>query len=153
SRSINGHAVVLCAPQSDAVEVFKRESDRIHDFVTARARFDRPMFFHLLPQRKNLAWLALCLFELRYNGRRVRRADAEYRWHAPLAAPYRRCPERLRRNDLYRAFAKQTAASIEFRAQRDSTELAAVHVRNSIVLREPFIHERVIRRQKIENVS
>src|SRR5678815_4225479 len=48
SRRIDLGAIVGCSPPADPVEVFKREADRIHHFMAARAYCIRAMRFHAL---------------------------------------------------------------------------------------------------------
>ena len=50
-------------------------------------------------------------------------------------------------------FPEQAAAHVELRAERDAAELAAVHVRDPVVLRQPFVDERVVGRQQIEDAA
>ena len=42
---------------------------------------------------------------------------------------------------------KQSSAAAV--GQRDATEVGAVHTRNAVVPGQPFVHERVVRRQNI----
>src|SRR5580693_450254 len=52
---IDAEPTVVAAPHADSVEVFERESDRIHHGVTARAGWILAMLFHALADRSRLA--------------------------------------------------------------------------------------------------
>src|SRR5262252_7079036 len=54
ARSINAESSVVGAPHSDSVEVFERESDRVHHRVTARTSRILAMLFHALADRPRL---------------------------------------------------------------------------------------------------
>ena len=93
------------------------------------------------------------VLDCRHVRRRVRRADAEERLQEPLAAGDRRSAGRVRRHRQQRALAQQAAAHVELRGQRHAAELRAIDVRDSVVLRQPLVDERVIRGQQIEDAA
>src|SRR5439155_1772035 len=70
----------------------------------------------------------------------------------PLAANHRRGPGGIRRHRENTALSEQTAPLIVL-AQRDTAKAAAVHVGNSVMLRQSFIQERVVRLQEIEHTA
>ncbi len=50
-------------------------------------------------------------------------------------------------------FTQQAASRVEFRSECDAAELAPVNIRDPIVFGQPFIDERVVRRQQIEDIA
>jgi len=120
--------------------------------VAALARLDRAMLFHLLPQRERFSVISTAVQGRNRERRRARWLDTDDILENPLAASNQRSTVGLRGDRQYRAFPEQPAAYIQLGAERDAAELASVHIRYSIVLREPFIDERVIRSQEIDHI-
>ena len=58
----------------------------------------------------------------------------------------------VRGDRQHAALAQQAAARAAVR-ERDATEVAAAHVRNAVVLRQPLVEERVVGRQQIEHAA
>ena len=85
--------------------------------------------------------------------RRVRRADAEECLQEPLASRDGRSAGGVRRHRQQRSLAQQAAAHVEFRRQRHAAELRSIDVRDSVLLRQPLVDERVIRGQQIEDAA
>ena len=109
---------------------------------------------HLFAQCQNLAGSGDAVFQWRNVRRRLRRRRAENIFQNPDAALYRRRAEILLPCDRQKtSLAEQSAAVVHFRPERHTAELSAVDVRNAIVFREPFIHERVVRCQQVEDVA
>src|SRR5439155_22493990 len=79
-----------------------------------------------------------------------------WRWRAenifenPLPALNRRSAVRIRRHSEKASLPKQTAANAVVR-QRYTPEVAAIHIRNTVILRKPFVQECVIGVQKIDH--
>ena len=86
-----------------------------------------------------------------YIARRPGRRRAHEILEDPLAAQHRCGTVRVRGDHQQAAFAQQPAARIL--GHRDTAEVAAVHVRNAVVLGQPLVDERVVGRQQIEDVA
>ena len=84
-------------------------------------------------------------------GRR-RHGQAEDVIQQPLAAEHGRCPIRIRGRGQQRAVREQSAALIGIR-ERHAPEPAAVNAGNPVVPRQPFVDERVVRSQKIDDAA
>ena len=82
--------------------------------------------------------------------RRRRRRRAEQHFHDPLAAQHRRRAIRVRGHHQDAALAEQPAAEVV--RELDATEAAADDAGDLVVLRQPLVDERVIRRQQVEHV-
>src|SRR5467141_2379690 len=83
------------------------------------------------------------LRQRRNIGRWWRRRCPEDVFEQPLAAQDWRGPIRIRRDREQAPMAKQPAALVRVR-QRDPSEPAPIHIRNTIVPGEPFVQERVV---------
>src|SRR6516225_3301076 len=130
------------APLSDSVEVFKRETDRVHHLMAARARRIRPMLFHALPHRLRSG--GRIRLQRRNVRRRIGRMRTEKIFEDPFAAQYWRCPVRIRSDQLDASLSEQTAPDIEVAVELYSSEVASIDVRNAIVRRQALIDECVI---------
>ena len=135
------------APAADAVEVLQRQTDRIHEFVTTRARRALPVRLHALAHGLRLARL---LVERRHVGRRLRRRRTQNVRQHVLAAHHRRGPVVLRVQRQDAAVAEQSPALLV--RDRDAAELSAVDVRQAVVARQPFVDERVVRAQQVDTL-
>ncbi len=91
------------------------------------------------------------LLERRHVGRRQRRRAAEQVLQDPLAAMHRRRAIRVRRDQQQAALPEQTATGIA--RNRHAPEVRAVDVRDAVVLRQPLVHERVVRIEQIQHRS
>ena len=91
-------------------------------------------------------------FSGRHVRRRRRRRRAEDVFQNPLAANHRRRARGIRR-DREDAALPQQAAALAVPVQRDAPEVAAVHVRNAVVLREPLVQERVVGLEQVEHAA
>ncbi len=138
------------SPASDGVEPFERQADRIDHVVTPRAGRVGPMLREPLPAGQTAVHGVV--LERRHVGQRWRRRHAEQVVEHPLAANHRRRPGRVRRDGQDAALPQQSAAPAVV-GQRDAPETVAVHVRDTVVLRQPFVDERVFRVQQIENAA
>ena len=69
----------------------------------------------------------------------------------PLAAQHRRSAGAIRGQRQDAPLPQQAAARLFL--QLDTTEVAAVDMRNAVVLRQPLVHERVTGRQQIEHAA
>ena len=85
-------------------------------------------------------------------GQRRRRRHAQQVVEDELAPDHRRGARRVRRDHQNARLAQQAAASGVF-VEIDASEAAAVHVRDAVVLREPFVHVGVVRVQQIERAA
>ena len=83
--------------------------------------------------------------------RRRRWRHADQHFHHPLAAQHRRRAVGERRLHEHAALAEHAAARAV--GIGDSPELVARDVRNAVVLREALVHERVVRREQVENAA
>ncbi len=101
------------------------------------------MQFHALPERP----FDLRVVERRHVGWRRRGWHTEQVVHDPLAALHDRRAVRIGRDRQNRALAEQARARVIL--QRHAAEVAARHVRDAVVPREPFVDERVVRRQQL----
>src|SRR5215470_17367392 len=77
--------------------------------------------------------------ELRYDGRRWRRFDAEEDLHDNFAADGRHRPPGFGRNRLKGSLAQQPAPHVELGREAHTTEIAAVYVRNAVVFGQPLV--------------
>src|SRR5262245_29280533 len=99
--------------------------------------------------RKALTYAGV-LFESRnLPGRRWWR-DAEKIIQDPLAPYYRRGSGGIGSHRQNASLAQQPASPAVF-VQRDAPEAAAVHMRNAVMLRQPFVDKRIIRAQQVEH--
>ena len=94
---------------------------------------------------------ALFVLRERRNVRRRRwRRRSQDVFENPFAAQNGRRPVRIGRHRQNAALAEQSAPGRVL--YRDAPEVAAVDVRDAVVLREPVIDEGVVRRQQIDHV-
>ena len=146
----------MAAPHRNRVEVFEREADRIHQPVTLHAIGAHAMLQHLLAHRlvPGVAARDPPARLERWNiRRRIRRTHAENVRHDPLASRDRRRSLRLGRRRQEGALAEQPAPHVHLGAERHAPELAAVDVRDAVVSGQPFVDERVVRRQQIDHAA
>ena len=136
--------------RADRVEVLEREAQRIHDLVADGARRVRPVLFHPLAQRVRLA-VVLVFLERRHVGRRRQRRRAEQVVQDPFAAHHRRGSIGVRGDHEDAALPEQTLP--RFVGHGHAAKLAAVHVRDPVVLRDAFVHERVVGGHQVEHVA
>ncbi len=87
-----------------------------------------------------------------HAGRRRRHRQAEDVVQQPFAAQHRRRPIGIRRRRQQRALRQQPAALIVV-GQRDPPETAAVDPGNAVVPRQPFVDERVVGVQEIDDAA
>ena len=110
------------------------------------------MRFHARPQRRR--GFALDLRQIGFDARRrIGRTDVEERFEEPLAPLDRRRAGHVRRDRQQRALAEQPAPHVELRSQRHAAELRPVNVGDAVVLREPFVDERVIGREQVQDAA
>src|SRR4030095_13690172 len=105
---------------------------------------------HALAHRKIGGHVAF--IERGHVGRWRRRRRAEDVLQHEDAAKYRRGPRRIRR-DREEAALPQQAAAMSLGCERHAAESASVDVWNSVVLRQAFIEERVVRPDQIEHAA
>ena len=105
--------------------------------------------FHALAHRQHPARLRVAFIERRNIGRRWRRRRAEHIVQHPFAAQHRRSAVGVggHREDAALAQQSPRASSV----MRHAAELAAIDVRNSVVLGQALIDEGVIGVQQIEH--
>src|SRR2546428_10213171 len=108
-----------------------------------------PVLRHAFAHRKNLAH-RIVVSQRRQVRRWWRWWSPENFFESPLPALNRRSPVRRRRHSEKASLAKQTAANAVVR-QRYTPEVAAIHIRNTVILRKPFVQECVIGVQKVDN--
>ena len=89
----------------------------------------------------------------RHDRRRQRRTHAEEGFQEPLAAGDGRGSRRLRRHAQQGAFSEQPTPHVEVGAKIHAPEPAAVDVRDPVMAGEPFVDERVIRGQQIQDAA
>ena len=89
----------------------------------------------------------------RHVWRRIRRAHPEDVRHDPLAARHRRGSFGLGGRRQNGRLAEQAFPHIHVRAERDAPELAAVNIRDAVVLGQPLVDERVVRRQQVDDAA
>ena len=82
-------------------------------------------------------------------GRRRGRRSSHNVLEDPFAAQHRRGPRRVRRDSEDAALPQQPGA-LPIAGESDAAELAAVHVRDAVVLRQPLVEEGVIGGQQID---
>ncbi len=88
-----------------------------------------------------------------HDGRRVRRTHAEEGFQEPLAAGDGRGSRGLRRHAHQGALPEQPTPHVEVGAEGHAPEPAAVDVRDPVMPGEPFVDERVIRGQQIQDAA
>src|SRR5438093_5141792 len=107
--------------------------------MTTRARRICPVLRHTLAHRKNLAH-RIVFGQRRHVWRRRWRRSAEDILQNPLASQNRRSADRVGSDRENASLPKQSATYAVVR-QRDAPEVAAIHIRNFVVFREPVIQE------------
>src|SRR5262245_60807603 len=150
ARGINGDAVACRAPLAKRVEVLEREPQRIHAHVADRARWILPVRLHLLTDRHRLR-VRVALVQQRDIRRRRWRWRAENIVEQPSSAQNRRGPIWIRGHGQDAALAEEPAADAV--GERDAPKVAAIYVRNLVVTGEPLVHERIVRRQEIDDAA
>ena len=93
------------------------------------------------------------LLERGHVGRRLRRLDAEERLQEPLAARHRRRAAAADVTVISAPLPSSPRRMSSSGRQRHAAELRAVDVRDSVVLRQPLVDERVVRLQQIEDAA
>ena len=88
-----------------------------------------------------------------HDRRRRRRTHAEEDFQEPLAAGDGRGSRGLRRHAQQGAFPEQPTPHVEVGAKSHAPEPAAVDVRDPVVAGEPFVDERVVRGQQIQDAA
>ncbi len=129
-------------PAADRVEVLEREAHGIHQLVTARAGDVGAVLGQPLADRERRR--DRVVLERRHVRRRRRRRRAEDVLEDPLAADHRRRAGRVR-GDRQDAPLAEQAAPHAVVAELDAPELAAVDVRDAVVLGQPLVQVRVVR--------
>ena len=144
-----GASPVEIAPGPDQIEVLQREAHRVHDLVARRADRIRAVRLQALPQRDRLG--------------RSGPDPGSFRRRA--AAPEAASPSRFSRIHLPRdtgdvRVATEVTVSMlpcpsrpaarTRRVERDATEVAAPDVGDAVVTGEPFVHEREIGVDQVE---
>src|SRR5947199_4500809 len=137
------------APTAGCIEVFEGQTDGVHQLMTSRACRIRPVLRHALAHRKNLAYRIVVS-----QRRHVRRWwwwwRAENIFENPFPALNRRSAVCIGRHSEKASLPKQTSTNAVVR-QRYTTEVAAINIRNTVILRKPFVQECVIGVQKVDN--
>ena len=122
----------------------------IHGLVAARAHGVGAMLHHLLAHGERLLSIFV-LLEHRNIGRRRRHRHPQDIFQNPLAADHRRRSLGVRGQRQDAALSQQSAAEIV--VQSDAAELASVNPGDSVMPRQPFVEERIVRRQKIQHAA
>ena len=118
--------------------------------MARRARRVLPMHFHPLAQRLRLPFLAG--FPQRgHIERRRRRRRAQHVREQPPAADHDRRAIRIRRDRQHARLPEEPASPAIAELHRPI--VAAVHVRDAVVLREPIVREGVIGQQQIGDAA
>src|SRR5262245_44199009 len=110
--------------------------------MATRARRICSMLRHALAHRKDLAY-RIFFRERRHVGRWRRWRRSKNILQDPLAAQHRRSAVRVRSHSENTSLSKEPAAYAVVR-QTDAAEVAAIHIRNAVVLCQPFIQECVV---------
>ena len=139
-----------CASAPTRVEVLEREAERIHQLVARRTGRIRAVLLHpLAHDRLRLRLVALGSggtfgggagggVPSRFSRTHLPRSTGDVRSAYDVTIRMLPLPSRPRR-----------ASSVE----RDAAEMAAVDVRDAVVLREPLVHERVVGGQQVEHAA
>ena len=131
------------APLPDRVEVLEREARRVDDPMARRTGWILPVQFELIANRLRRRFLPFVAFlQRRHIRRRRRRRRVQKRRQHVHAAEYRRGPRGQSRERQDAAVAQQ-AEAVRIR-QLDLAEALAVDTRNSVVLRQALVEERVV---------
>jgi hypothetical protein len=111
------------------------------------------MHRHLLAQSHDFV-VALAVFERRNVGRRLGRRRSQNVFQHPHTALHRRSSEVLLPGERkHAALSKQSAPISQIRAQSDAAELRAIDVRDTVVLRQPFVEKGVVGSQQIDDAA
>src|SRR5437867_994035 len=148
TRSIDGGIPIAGSPTAHGIIVLKGETNWIHKLMTTRTGRVRSMLRHPFPHCKNFAIRSVIL-QRRHIRRWWRGRRAEDIAQNPFAAKHGRGAIRIRRYGQNASLAKQAAPNAVF-TERHAPEIAAVHVRNSVVLGEPLVQKRIICAQQVE---
>ena len=145
---VDGRAFFNRSPAADRVEFLERQARRIHEVVTGGACrvgavLSQPPANREVPVHR-------VVLQCRHVGQRRRWRNSKNILEDPLAAQHRRGPGGIGRDRQNACLAKQPAAPAVF-VQRDTPEAAAIHVRDAVMPGEPFVDERVIRPQQVED--
>ena len=148
ARRVDRHAVVPDPPCAGDVEVVQRQADRIDHAMARRARRIRAVLLHPLAHGAEPSILRLRgRLEVGHVRRRGRRRRAEQHFHHPLASKHRRRAVGVR-GERQNAAVSQQPLPPAVRIRRFA-ELTPDHVRDSVVLRQPLVHERVVRGEQL----
>ena len=107
ARRVDGQMSFARPPLPDAIEVFERESERIHPLMAPRTDRVLAVCFHPLAHRLLRALPRARLRERRHIRRRRRRRRAEDVVEQELPADHRRRPRRVRRDGQNAAVTEQ----------------------------------------------
>ncbi len=150
ARCVDGHSCLDRAPAADRVEFLERQAGRVHQVVARGAGLVRAVLGQ--PLANGEIAVHRVVLQRRNVGQRRRGRDAQKIPEDPLAAKHRRGPGGVGRDHQNARLAEQAAAPAVV-IERHATEAAAVDVRDAVMLREPFVDERVVGAQEIERAS
>ena len=108
------------------------------------------MRFHSLTNRARLTFLTGVL-QRRNLGRRRRRWRAEQVCEDPLAAQHRRGPVGIRSHRQDTGLTEETSTLPVI--ERHSPKVVAIDIGNSVMLRQTFVHERVVGSQQLHHAA
>src|SRR5436309_12838609 len=147
---VYGLAFFNGSPATDRIEILQRKADRVHQVMAARTGgIDTVLGQSLTDRKRSRRRVVLQRWHVWQRWRRRRSKDV---FENPLAANHRRGPRGIRGHRENAALAQQPAP-VALLVQCDAPKAAAVHVGNPVMLRQPFIQERVVRLQEVEHTA
>ncbi len=147
---VDGPALLEGPPAADRVEVLEREAHGVHQLVTARAGDVGPVLGQPLANRERRRDRVVLQRRHVRRGRRRRRAEDVL--EDPLAADHGRRAGRVGGHGQDTPLAEQAAPHAVV-AELDASEVAAVDVRDAVVLGQALVQERVVRLQQVEHAA
>ena len=143
---------VNSSPRTDGIELFEREAKRIDHRVTTRTAWIRPVLCQPLPNRRRRD-VRLHFREVRVDaGRRRGRGQPENVVQQEFAAQHRRGAIGIGRRRQQRPV-REEATSLIGIGERHAPEATAVDSRNSVVPRQPFVDERVVGVEQLDDAA